>query len=97
MKGPSGSFARDHWHVVSDHINLHSPTGIEYHLRCDVFNPNTRRCDAYDDRPPICSNYPAYGEPLTPGHDKANAIPLICAFQADVRTVLPLVAVTHGR
>lgn len=96
MNGPSGPFAREHWHVISSRDNTNSPTGLEYHLRCDQFDPHTRRCGAYAVRPPICANYPGYGHPLEPGHPKADAIPLVCAFQADVRHVLPLVAI-NGR
>lgn len=93
MNGPSGPFARQHWHVTAALDNDASPTGSEYHLRCDQFDPRTRRCGAYAVRPPICADYPRYGQPLTPDHAKADAIPLVCAFQADVRRVLPLVAI----
>lgn len=94
MVGPSAAFAREHWTVIDE---VTRGSGTYYRIHCDVFDQATRRCTAYEQRPPICANYPAYGEPLAPGHRKADGLPLVCAFQADVRTVLPLVAVTHGR
>lgn len=96
MRGPSGPFAREHWHITDTMYHSDSPGEVAYLLRCDQFNPETRRCESYAVRPPICANYPSYGRPLTPEHPKADAIPLVCAFQADVRTVLPLVMI-NGR
>lgn len=50
-----------------------------FFYECDRFDRETRQCTAYDDRPPMCSEYPHYGQP-----DPAKAIPLMCAFRADI-------------
>ena len=45
------NFITGHWHPLGDH---------EY--RCDRFDPATRLCGAHGDRPPVCQDYPWYGE-----------------------------------
>ena len=87
MDGPSAPFARKHWTVIEDHPCL--PEGIAVAVRCDGFNPTTRACTAYENRPPICSGFPWYGK----APDPQRALNLTCAFIADVRPVLPLVMV----
>jgi Fe-S-cluster containining protein len=59
----------DHWHDLGDGDTL-----------CDAFDPKTRTCLAYDDRPPICSNYPWYGQ----NPDAHSIASLRCSFCADV-------------
>lgn len=58
---PGGSmpFMLVHWHELE-----HKPTGTTY--RCDRFDPDTRMCTAHEDRPPVCSNFPWYGDPPDP-------------------------------
>jgi Fe-S-cluster containining protein len=48
--------------------------------RCLNFEPETRRCLAYDDRPDECAGYPEYGGPI----DRAIALPPRCSFRADI-------------
>lgn len=91
MTGPSAPFAQQHWHEIPDYSDL-APEQV-CAVRCDVFDPDTRTCTAYEDRPPICSGFPWYGaEP-----DRERLLDPCCTFNADVRTMLPIVAVTHGR
>ncbi len=45
-------FILEHWHDIG--------TGD---AMCDAFDPETRRCTVYDERPPVCSGYPFYGRP----------------------------------
>ncbi len=63
---------------------------------CDAFDPITRTCQAYDQRPPVCRGYPWYG--------KAPAdveLPLRCSFWADLPAELrppewvPIALVEH--
>lgn len=90
MVSASAEFCQQHWHVIDEHpAHPHA----QYAVRCDVFDPHTHTCTAYDDRPPICRYYPWYGQEPDPD----RFLDPICAYQADVRTVLPIVAVTHGR
>lgn len=91
MTGPSAPFAREHWTLIEAR---ECAEGTEYRVRCDVFDPATRRCTAHADRPPICSGYPWYG--AEPDPERGRTLDLVCSFQADVRTVLPIVQV-NGR
>jgi hypothetical protein len=59
----------DHWHDLGDGDAL-----------CDAFDPQTRTCLAYDERPPVCSDYPWYRK--SPGNDQIAS--LRCSFWADV-------------
>lgn len=46
---------------------------------CNMFNKETRECEAYDLRPPVCSDFPWYGkEP-----DDGSGLPLRCSFRPD--------------
>lgn len=47
----------------------------EGHLyACRHWNPETRRCGAYEDRPPMCSTFP-YGRPCRYGCDERGEVP----------------------
>lgn len=92
MTGASAEFARDHWAVIGEQARTEANGKVEYLVECDRFDRSTRLCTAHDDRPPICSGYPWYGK-------EPNALRLLdpqCSFVADLRTLLPIVAV-HGR
>jgi Fe-S-cluster containining protein len=45
-------FAAEHWH----HTGV-SKEGLHAY-QCDRFDPQSRRCTAHDERPPICRAYP---------------------------------------
>lgn len=95
MTGPSGDFCREHWHDVTDEYEITSPdlANVKCVVRCDVFDPVTRACTDYENRPPICRHYPWYGK--SPTRDKL--LNPACVFHADVRTMLPIAEVNHGR
>lgn len=95
MDGPSAPFARQHWRDVTDEYELtpELAASIKCVARCDAFDPVTRACTAYEDRPPICSGYPWYGK----APNRSKLLNPACSYHADVRTMLPLVEVTHGR
>lgn len=78
-------FLRDHWTVLS-----HDESCV---VRCDRFDPATRECLAYDDRPDICSGYPWYGhDPLSRmNKDVRQVLPPQCSYTADVFPLLPLI------
>lgn len=94
MAGSSAAFAAEHWRVEQEHIEV--PFTTRYSVRCDQFDSHYRTCRAYADRPPICADFPWYGLPPEKLRSLTD-LPRVCAFHADVRTVLPIVAVTHGR
>jgi Fe-S-cluster containining protein len=81
------TFIADHWHLIGAHHNIR--TGF-FTYRCDKFDPEARLCTAYADRPPICSGFPWYGDEPR----RSLTLSPRCSFQADVRTMLPIIAVT---
>jgi Fe-S-cluster containining protein len=87
MDGPSAPFAREHWHEIPDHPDL--APGLVCAVRCDAFDQDTRTCTAYEDRPPICSGFPWYGE--TPSRE--HPLHPVCSYTADVRPMLPLTVI----
>jgi Fe-S-cluster containining protein len=90
MDGPSAPFAQQHWHEIPDYPDLVGDQVCA--VRCDAFDPDTRECTAYEDRPPICSGYPWYGK--TP--DRERLLDPCCSFNADVRTLLSLTVLSRG-
>lgn len=53
------AFANEHWT-----IEWHTNHGASV-VTCDQFDPEHRVCTAGESRPPICSDYPFYGEDPT--------------------------------
>lgn len=51
-----------------------------YFFTCDAYDPDARTCTAYDDRPPMCSEYPWYG--MKP--DPTKAMPAECGYLPDI-------------
>jgi Fe-S-cluster containining protein len=78
-------FIDEHWHTIAVHDGGRFST-----LRCDMFDAESRLCTAHAQRPPICSGFPWYGEAPRP----TLMLSPRCSFNADVRTMLPIVAVT---
>ncbi len=66
---------------------------------CDRFDPETRSCTDYENRPPLCRDYPFYGAPLDDPWNKAKALPETCAFRADIgQPVVPVaLSPTHRK
>lgn len=46
---------------------------------CDIFDPVTRKCTDYDNRPGVCRDYPWYGSPPDPN----KSLPTMCSYRAD--------------
>lgn len=47
---------------------------------CPRFDPETRRCTDWENRPPLCRGYPWYDAPP----DQAKALPTECSYRADL-------------
>lgn len=45
---------------------------------CRHFDPDTKKCGIYDDRPDACREYPLYGEAVL---DPAKAVPAECVYR----------------
>lgn len=60
---------------------------FSHFFTCKWYNRETRACEAYDRRPPICSGYPWYDAPP----DDTKTIPLECSFNADVGQPVKLI------
>ena len=93
-------FIAQHWHPVS---GWKAEDGTEcLSVRCDMFDPERRACTAYNDRPPVCSDYPWYGD--KPNAERAASLPVECSYLADVapadrpegsRPLIPLSVITR--
>lgn len=51
-----------------------------HYYRCDLYDPDGRRCTAFDERPEMCSGYPWYGDLPNP----MAQLPPTCSYRADV-------------
>lgn len=61
---------------------------------CDRFDPESRQCTAYAERPPMCRDYPWYGDPADP----AKALPDTCTHLAEVgRQPVPVTITPRSR
>jgi Fe-S-cluster containining protein len=81
-------FVKVHWESRNDT----PPEDGHENWNCKMFDTETRMCNAHGDRPPVCSGYPWYG-----GKPKRDAdLSPQCSFNADIKTMLPIVGVTNG-
>lgn len=89
-------FFRDHWRSTSTFEDTDGAT--VHRVECDQFDRNTRSCGAHDNRPQVCSGFPWYGR--DPHSDDAqpcaSSLSPRCSYNADVRTMLPIVEVRQG-
>lgn len=87
-------FLYDNWHELYTYTAV---DGEEIHVAsCDKYDPASKLCLAHDDRPAVCSGFPWYGrEPSADSPQGASLAPQ-CSFNADVRTMLPIVEVRHA-
>lgn len=89
-------FLRDHWRTIDTvEVVEGDDTVTVYRVECDQFDRESRTCGAHDTRPQVCSGFPWYGR--EPDDDlcepsRASLSPR-CSFNADVRTMLPIVEV----
>ena len=72
-------FITQHWHPESAWTDDEGGTWIG--ARCDAFDPETLLCTAHNDRPPVCRDYPWYGE--EPGSSGVHLFAQ-CSYQADL-------------
>lgn len=73
-------FAYRHWTPIDPEDLLN--------VRCDKFDAVARACTAHEERPPICRDYPWYGE--EPWQERASCLPERCSFRSD-----PLLEITR--
>lgn len=67
---------------------------VSFFYRCDWYDPDTRECRAHDQRPPICSGFPWYGD----RPDPLKAMPPECGYLVDVgREPVPVEPPTRKR
>lgn len=90
-------FLRDHWRSQStfEETDDDGKPVTVHRVECDQFDKVARTCGAHDTRPQVCSGFPWYGR--EPDDDlcepsRASLSPR-CSFNADVRTMLPIVEV----
>lgn len=55
---------------------------------CKHYDPETRACTNYENRPPVCRDYPQYNNWPNPG----AALPPECSFNADIGKPVALIA-----
>lgn len=67
-------FMAAHWTPV---------TGQPDRYDCDQYDPRERACRAQDTKPPVCRDYPWYGEGPTP--QRAAALDPQCSYLGDVK------------
>lgn len=60
---------------------------FSHFFTCKWFDTETRTCEAYDRRPPICSGYPWYDDEP----DDSKTIPKECSYNADVGVPVKLI------
>jgi Fe-S-cluster containining protein len=84
-KSQSREFIIKHWHRISrEEAAKRIPTmgykGTRFY-RCDKWDSATRLCTVQDEKPPVCRDFPWYGD--TPEPDRLRHFPR-CSFWADV-------------
>jgi Fe-S-cluster containining protein len=86
-----------HWRSESHYQDVDDPAVTVHRVRCDQFDRDTRTCMAHDDRPQVCSGFPWYGrDPHSDGAKPCRcSLSPRCSFNADVRTMLPIVEVNR--
>lgn len=53
---------------------------VSHFYSCDRYDPEARACTAYDERPPMCRDFPWYGgQP-----DPSRSLPHACEFHREV-------------
>lgn len=65
---------------ITGRVTMLKPQLFPSHFyTCDIFDPVTRRCTDYDNRPGVCRDYPWYGSPPDPH----KSLPSMCSYRAD--------------
>lgn len=53
------------------------------HHTCDRFDPERRRCTDYENRPPVCRDFPNYPSNVRSDRARVQRMPLRCSYQLD--------------
>jgi Fe-S-cluster containining protein len=86
----------------ADFIAAHFAETCDGHWTCDAYDPEHGTCTAHEDRPPLCRDYPWYGE--QPSADRAAHFSRQCSYLADLppdqrpdgaRPLIPLTVVSR--
>ena len=65
---PSREYILEHWHRISRGEAIRRRPALKeigrgvYFYECDQFDPVARLCKDHENRPPICSRFPGYGD-----------------------------------
>jgi hypothetical protein len=70
------------WRQDADFIAAHWTPDGDSGCKCDAFDAVNRLCGAHESRPPVCRDYPWYGE--EPSADRVNWANPQCSYLADV-------------
>lgn len=81
--------------VLSGPVRAHDSNELRWRYACPLFDTETRRCTDHSNRPPVCRNYPHYKREPQP-YPGMDGLSPRCSFNADHRTMLPIVAVSSG-
>lgn len=90
----NADFAAEHWTQLYGPETESRQGGSR--VVCDAFDRHTRSCTVHAEggQPPICSWYPHYGrKPGDPAIAYGAGMDPACSFNAEVRTMLPIVEV----
>lgn len=84
----TASFVAAHWHRITkreawDRLPPMGGYPGHFYYICDQWDEDTKLCKAGDDRPPICKDFPWYGQPV--GDQRLNVALRRCAYWADVK------------
>jgi Fe-S-cluster containining protein len=86
----------------ADFIAAHFAEHCDGLWTCDAYDPEHGTCTAHEDRPPLCRDYPWYGEQPSP--DRAAHFSRQCSYLADLppdqrpdgaRPLIPLTVISH--
>jgi Fe-S-cluster containining protein len=75
-------FIAQHWHPTTAWHE--DGVTVKLGLRCDQFDPQARRCTAYEDRPPVCRDYPWYGDKEGTRCARASSLYPECSYLLDI-------------
>lgn len=82
-------FMRDHWHPILNEdrsqFTIDNGNRPRYGYTCDAYDAKTRLCTMQAGKPPICADYPYYGnrQPNEP-HKTPDRAQLRCSYWWDV-------------
>lgn len=71
-----------HKRADADFVAAHFTEHCDGYWTCDAYDPERRECTAHQDRPPLCSGYPWYGD--EPSAERAERVHQECSYLADL-------------